>query len=94
MVFKDNPPAFDHVKLDALSRDLIVSILRSDPAERPSMLEIIEHPFFKEPYPEPTGKYSREEVMDKLVRIREEGFNLSLTADVSSAPHDQSTLAE
>lgn len=83
-LYDDKSPAFDHPKLDDFSRDLISSILRSEPAERPSMIDLKEHAFFREQYPEPRLQRSREEVMEKLTRVIDEGYELTLTAETAA----------
>jgi len=85
-LYDDQPPAFDHPNLDELSRDLIASILRSNPDDRPTIQDLTEHPFFHEEYPEPKAKRNHADVLDTLIRVPDEGFKLPLTSDVAAIP--------
>lgn len=87
LLYEDKPPSFDHERLDEHSRAMIVSMLRAEPSERPSILSLSEHAFFQQNYPVPTARnttyQTRTDVMNKLGRIAEEGHRLSLTTQPS-----------
>lgn len=83
-LFEDKPPALDHQNLDELSRDLIASTFCAEPTERPSMIDLKQHAFFQEHYPEPKPLRSRKEVMERLTRVIDEGYELTLTAETTT----------